>query len=214
MTDGSRLTIMVSSAVYGMEELLDLIYTLLTSFGYEVWMSHKGTVPVFSTRSAFENCIAAVENCDLFLGLITPNYGSGKDEGDISITHQELKTALALNKPRWLLVHDHVVFARSLLNNLGYTANSERNTLTLRKNQIMDDLRVIDMYEEAILEGTGIPVQARGGNWVQKFSSNDDAALFATAQFSRYQEVEAFVRENLGDRGRVSHVIEERGDRP
>jgi hypothetical protein len=59
------------------EELLDRVYTLLTSFGYEVWMSHKGSVPVFSNRTAFENCLQAVKNCDLFLGIITPNYGSG-----------------------------------------------------------------------------------------------------------------------------------------
>ena len=43
-----KLKIMVSSTVYGIEELLDRVYTLLTSFGYDVWMSHKGTVPVFS----------------------------------------------------------------------------------------------------------------------------------------------------------------------
>ena len=48
MQDNRKLTIMVSSTVYGIEELLDRIYTLLTAFGYEVWMSHKGTVPVFS----------------------------------------------------------------------------------------------------------------------------------------------------------------------
>lgn len=79
MQDNKKLTVMVSSTVYGIEELLDRVYTLLTAFGYEVWMSHKGTVPVFSNRSAFENCIAATENCDLFLGLITPHYGSGRD---------------------------------------------------------------------------------------------------------------------------------------
>ena len=45
-----KLTIMVSSTVYGIEELLDRVYTLLTAYGYEVWMSHKGTIPHCSTR--------------------------------------------------------------------------------------------------------------------------------------------------------------------
>lgn len=31
-----KLKIMVSSTVYGIEELLERVYTLLTSFGYEV----------------------------------------------------------------------------------------------------------------------------------------------------------------------------------
>ena len=97
---------MVSSTVYGVEELLDRVYTLLTAFGYEVWMSHKGTVPVFSTESAFKSCLAAVEKCDLFLGIITAQYGSGKEreEDALSITHQEtlllLKIELYLYQTR------------------------------------------------------------------------------------------------------------------
>jgi hypothetical protein len=209
MQGNKKLTVMVSSTVYGIEELLDRIYTLLTMFGYEVWISHKGTVPVFSNRSAFENCIAAVDNCDLYLGLITPHYGSGKDGDGPSITHQELKRAIELNKPRWLLVHDHVVFARQLLNHIGHKGETGRGRLILEKNRIMDDLRVIDMYEEAILSGK--PLQDRQGNWVQMYRSDDDAALFATAQFSRYQEVEAFVKENFGDSANVSRAIQDRG---
>lgn len=54
-----KLTILVSSTVYGIEELLDRVYVLLTAYGYDVWMSHKGTVPVRSDRTAFENCLAA-----------------------------------------------------------------------------------------------------------------------------------------------------------
>ncbi len=133
--------------MYGIEELLDRIYSLLTAYGYEVWMSHKGTLPVVSDRTAFENCLAAVEKCDLFLGLITPQYGSG------------------------------------------------REGLTLKKSQILDDLRVLDLYEEAIGNEKDLP--DRVGNWVQKFRTTDDGSLFVVAQFYRYQEVEDFIRENF-----------------
>ncbi|MHB1461113.1 MAG: DUF4062 domain-containing protein [Armatimonadota bacterium] len=186
---------MVSSTVYGIEELLDRIYTLLTSFGYEVWMSHKGTMPVSSNSTAFENCIRAVEKCDLFLGIVTPHYGSGIDAGDISITHHELRKAIELNKPRWLLAHDHVVFARSLIKNLRYGNAVVGDELSLTKSSVLDDLRVIDMYEDAIRAGK--PLRDRQGNWVQKFQTNEDASLFVVAQFSRYQEVEAFITENF-----------------
>ena len=53
MKNSKKLVLMVSSTVYGIEELLDRIYTLLIP-QYEVWMSHKGTMPVFSKRSAFD----------------------------------------------------------------------------------------------------------------------------------------------------------------
>ena len=204
-----KLTILVSSTVYGIEELLERIYSFLTEFGYEVWMSHKGTLPVFSSRSAFENCLVGVEKCDLFLGLITPHYGSGKTQDGLSITHQELRRAVELNKPRWLLAHDHVVFARSLLHHLGFAEAERRQSLQLEKNPVFDDLRVIDMYEEAILSDTTL--EERQGNWVQKFTNDEEAALFAAAQFFRYQEVEQFLRENFADAASVSRRVKKGG---
>lgn len=152
-----------------------------------------------ANRSNFENCIKAVEHCDLFLGLITPHCGSGKVGEGISICHQELRQAVELNTPRWLLAHDHVVFARSLLKNLRYQKSGRVVTapLSVKKTEAIDDLRVVDMYEEAILADK--PLRDRQGNWVQKFRSDGDALLFATAQFSRYQEVEEFIRENLSN---------------
>jgi hypothetical protein len=206
-----KLTVLVSSSVYGIEELLNRIHTLLTAYGYEVWMSHKGTMPVFSKLSAFENCLAAVGKCDLFLGLITPGYGSGKEEAGLSITHQELLRAIKLGKPRWLLAHDHVVFARSLLMNLGHADRKARAVLKLRRTPMLDDLRVIDMYEDAILSDK--PLRDRQGNWVQKYRGEEEATLFATAQFFRYQEVEAFVKENFADAAKVAQTVKKGGRR-
>lgn len=197
-----KLTIVVSSTVYGIEELLERVYTLLTSYGYEVWMSHKGTLPVRSDRTAFENCLAAVEKCDLFLGIITPYYGSGRDPmkpEELSITHQEMRLAIELKKPRWILAHDHVVFARSLLANLGFPGIDGRKQLSLRKTPILDDLRILDMYEEATMDAEDTPLADRDGNWVQKFQNTEDGSLFVGAQFFRYQEVEQFIKDNFAN---------------
>ncbi len=198
-----KLVVMVSSTVYGIEELLERVYAILTSFGYEVWMSHKGTLPVLPDKTAFENCFQAVEACDLFLAIITTHYGSGKeDKGALSITHQELLKAIEQNKPRWILAHDQVVFARTLLINLEYDTAKKRSKLSLKKNPVIDDLRVIDMYEAAIRHD--IQIKDRKGNWVQKFVTSEDAQLFASSQFYRYQEVEHFLQEQLKDYAAVS----------
>ncbi len=207
-----RLTLMVSSTVYGYEELLERIYAVLTEFGYEVWMSHKGTTPVSSTRGALENSIHAVEQCDLFLCLILPTYGTGSgSKADRSITHDELLKAIDLNKPRWILAHDHVVFARTLLANIGYGDATARATLALKPSAVIDDLRVIDMYESAVRHD--VAFQDRKGNWVQKFVSPNDALLYASAQFYRYQEAECFVDEHLADTKAVSAHLK-KGDKP
>ena len=199
----SKPILLVSSIVYGYEELLDRVYAILTAFGYEVWMSHKGTLPVNPRRTAFENCVDAVEKCDLFLGIITPNYGSGRVDKELSIVHREIKRAVELNKPRWILAHSHVVFARRLLRDLGYRTSEERGSLNLKKGaKSIADMRVIDMYEEAIRHN--LPLSERHGNWVQEFETDEDALLYATAQFSRFQDVERFLEENLHDSDQFS----------
>ena len=154
--------------------------------------------------------------CDLFLSLITPQYGSGKGGAELSITHQELLKAIELKKPRWVLAHDHVVFARSFLAGLRQapapgSANADLHKLDpallslVKGTKVMDDLRIIDLYEAAIQQG--VPLSERKGNWVQKFWDDSDALLYATAQFSRYQEVEKFVTENFTDIAAVAKRV-------
>jgi hypothetical protein len=68
---------MVGSTVYGFENDLTTIVALLKRLGYDVLNSHVGTIKVVPTLSNLENCLKAVEECDLFLGIIRPYYGSG-----------------------------------------------------------------------------------------------------------------------------------------
>jgi hypothetical protein len=193
-SSGPRLKILVSSVVYGYEELLESLYALLDTYGYEVLMSHKGTVRIDPDRTAMDNCLEAVEGCDLFLGLILPRYGSGKETPDAkSITHREALRAIELNKPRWFLVHEYVVVARQLLQPYrDLAANSGefrlRGPLEFQRTAILEDLRVLELYEAAMRHDIG-EIADRKGNWVQPYGPEDDARLFATAQFRRYREL-------------------------
>ncbi|MFZ4506606.1 MAG: DUF4062 domain-containing protein [Fimbriimonas sp.] len=207
------MTVLVSSAVYGLEELLDQVYGTLAGFGYEVWMSHRGTVPVTSSGTAFEQCLAAVEKCDLFLSIISTRYGSGQVKDGPSITHHELLRAIELGKPRWILAHDHVPFARSLLADYGLGSAEDRRRLQAnarRKSQVFQDLQLIDMYEAAIRADVE-PLEERTGNWVQKYRDEEDALLFASAQFSRYDEVRRFLEDNLRDPESIRQRVAELG---
>jgi len=207
------LKLMVSSSVYGIEDYLDQIFALLGQFGYEVWMSHKGTIPIYPNQTALESCLTAVENCDLFLSIITPRYGSGVVQDQLSITHQELLKAIEKKRPRWILAHNNVIFARSmfrklgakdgkqrteLLEKLGFSDEKSMKALNKREELVIDDFRVIDMYDTAIRNDL-VVYQDREGNWVQKYSDDRDINLFATFQFSRYRQVESYVNEQLKD---------------
>jgi Domain of unknown function (DUF4062) len=187
-TKKQPLRIMVASSVYGFEDQLNQICATLTGFGYEVWNSHLKTMPVNPKLSNLENCLLAVQNCDIFLGIIWPSYGSGVI-GDYSITHQEFRKALALDKPRWIIAHHYVTIARQLLKPYRKTF---LNNDTFKKTKILDDLRVIEMYEDSILNDQ--PIESRTGNWVPEFQKIDDLMVYINTQ--------------LKDKKRVVEIVE------
>lgn len=195
-----RVRILVSSVVHGYADFLESVYAILEEYGYEVVMSHRGTVPINPDISAMSSCEEAVDGCDIFLGIILPRYGSGREEGNpYSITHRETIRAIERNKPRWFLVHEHVVIARDLLSpyrdeNKLYD-ESKRPSYVLKEGikfqatPYLQDLRVLGLYELAMRHDKA-QVRDRKGNWVQPFATDEDARLFATTQFRRYREIE------------------------
>ncbi len=104
MEQGSeRIRILVASTVYGYQDQLSAIFSQLDSYGYDVMNSHLGSVYAGADKSNKENCLEAVNDCDAFLGIIRPDYGSGII-GETSITHEEVLKAILLRKARWFLV--------------------------------------------------------------------------------------------------------------
>jgi len=184
-------TVMVSSTVYGIEPFLDQVYATLQGYGYSVWMSHRGTIPVNPKKNNFENCLEAVERCDAFLGIITGRYGSGVAPGERSITHQEMMHAVLRDKLRWFLVHRDVTVARDLLKQFRFKRNGAPKRLNFRKTAILEDLRVLEMYECAIQQS--LPLSQRTGNWVQSYTTHGDALGFIQAQFENPQRLKALL---------------------
>lgn len=145
-----RKTIMVSSTVYGVEDLLESIYDMLDE-EYNVVMSHKGTVTNCSANSCYTDCEEAVRHCDIFLGIITPSYGSGitKIEPSYSITHKEMLLAKSLNKRRFFLINEKIIFADNFLQEMGL----EIDTLSAEQKRIktfISSLSVIQMYRDIL----------------------------------------------------------------
>lgn len=183
---------MVSSTVYGQEQVLDQIYGILNGFKYEVWMSHAGTVPIY-TAHPFKDCLRAVSDCDFYFGIFFSRYGSGQGDGsDKAITHSELERAIELEKPRYVLAHEHIVNSRRFLMDLGFADQAARATLKLKKGaSIIDDLRLIDMYEAATREN--LPMNERKNSWVQKFRTNDEVFRFVEKQFADMDRLRALL---------------------
>jgi hypothetical protein len=168
-----KIKIMVSSTVYHFKTELEQLCSTLQGYEYQVLNSHIGTIYVPPGMSPQDACLAAVEECDFFFGIILPFYGSG-------ITHLEFQRAIALNKPRGFLAHHDVAFSRQLLQQFMYGTGGRTAFKLDKKTPVMDDLRVIDMYNEAV--GDGLPLNKR--LWAQEFYKFPlDGMPFIATQF-------------------------------
>ena len=188
-----KVKIMVGSTVYGFEDQLSQIVAQLTTLGYDVICSYHGTVKVNPDLSNLDNCLKAVEECDLFLGIIRPYFGTG-NIGDKNITFEEIKRAIELEKPYWFLVHRDVVFARQLFKNMKLKSEDE---IEITENKFFDK-KCIEVYEYVIKNH--IHVTLRNGNWAQEFYRLDEMMVYINAQFSD----QVFIGEVLNQRNKAN----------
>jgi hypothetical protein len=180
--ENKPLKLFVASTVYNHRDLLRQICGILKSYGYEVINSEYGTLYHPFGQSNLNASLNAVKDCDIFFGIINPFYSSG-------ITHQEIKRAIELNKPRRFMVHSFVTFSRKLLEQFMYSGSAPkiRTNFKIEKTSVMDDIRVIDMYNEVIQND--ITVENRRDHWVQEYFRADEAFQYISTIFSDVEKV-------------------------
>ena len=198
--DRNHIKIFVSSTVYDFESQLDTVYSTLDSYGYDVMMSHKGTIPLDSKLSNLENCLIGVEKCDVFLGFIRPLIGTGVlKPGERSITAQEFEKAYAMNMPRFVLADYRVVFAREFArmmkispSEIPYVVKKERTDgrIVERPNRVVHP-ECIDLYNVAIQQNS-LPTN-RKGNWVQEYKNIQDVMMHVEAQFKDVERIKQLI---------------------
>jgi len=190
MTPKNNIKVLVASTIYGYQDQLSAIYAQLDSYGYDVMNSHMGTVYAGADKSNLANCLDAVDECDAFLGIIRPEYGSGVI-GETSITHEEVIRAILLKKARWFLVDSKVVFARQLLNKSEIV---DRHTLKpikteniiIRPNSLID-VRCIDIYN--LVTKDKVSAKERVGHWAQEFYDLPGLQRYVEGQFRDVEKV-------------------------
>lgn len=190
-----KIKIMVGSTVYGFEDQLSQIVAQLQLLNYEVLNSYNGSIKVNPHLSNLENSLNAVKECDLFLGIIRPYYGTG-NIGEKNITFEEIKLAIKLNKPYWFLVHRDVVFARLLFSKMTLKTGDK---IVIEPNRFFDQ-RTIEIYEYVIKNHE--PVTLRNGNWAQEFYRLDEMMTYINTQFTDMDFVQNIMSEKINKNGK------------
>jgi hypothetical protein len=183
MAKKRKIKVMVASTVYQNRDLLLQICGILNTYGYHVINSEYGTLHPPLGMNNTEACIAAVAECDIFFGIINPMYSTG-------ITHLEFQSAIAIDKPRRFIAHSFVIFSRKLLAQYMYAdaAKTQRNNFEIQPTSVMDSVKVIDMYNDAVQ--INLSYEERKYHWVQEFFRPDEALRHVETLFRDIKRVE------------------------
>jgi len=188
-----KLKVMVASTIFGFEDQLEQVCSTLQGYGYEVWNSHLKTIPVHPGLSNTENCLRAVESCDVFFGIIRPRYGAVPN-GELSITHQEMLRAIELKRPRWFIAHRDIAIARQLLKQYMILEDKSINPdFTFKKTEVLDDIRLVKLYNDTILND--VDPAERIGHWVDEYFRIGDVLRVIQTQFADPKRVRAIVEQ-------------------
>ena len=214
---GGNPTIMVSSSMYGFKDQILTIRDYLVSIGYNVITSLDGTIFADPHLGNFENCLNAVEACDVFLGIIRPYCGTGKSE-DGSITFQEFQHARSCHKPSWFVIDSRVghfrdlFFALKLKRSVGY--DEMNRAMQCWVEQFCKDKNkkpgVLDLFEpdrtrrffdpecfamQDFVNQKDVPRDEVVNNWMQDFDDITDIHRFLRSQFSDKNKIEQIIKE-------------------
>jgi len=183
MAKKRKIKIMVASTVYQNRDLLLQICGILNTYGYHVINSEYGTLHPPLGMNNTDACITAVAECDIFFGIINPMYSTG-------ITHLEFQRAIAIDKPRRFIAHSFVTFSRKLLAQYIYddAAKTQRNDFEIQSTSVMDSVKVIDMYNDAVQ--INLAYEERKYHWVQEFFRPDEALRHVETLFRDIKRVE------------------------
>ena len=203
----NHIKIFVSSTVYDFETDLRRIFATLDGYGYDVYMSKEGTIPLDSRFSNLVNCVNGVEECDVFLGIVRPRIGSGVlEKKGRSITAQEFDKAIEIDMPRFILADYRVEFAHKFLklmdmgvdkiplNKIRKSIVAGKEVNLIKPNDIIHG-ECVEIYRLAIQDHV-IPPTVRIGNWAQPYKDSEDIQRFIESQFKDVERIKSIIHGN------------------
>ena len=164
---GDTTKVFVSSTAYDLRDLRSVIYaTLAKSDEFFPIMSDRGSLVVDSRAHSYDNCLAEVEECDLFILIIAGRFGGEYGDENISITQKEYRVARSRGKPILTFVQSDVLVAKELLKPYF------KDGVPFKPSKIVEDERIFSFIDEVRRQDTG--------NWI--FSYHDAAHLMEILQ--------------------------------
>ena len=159
--------VFVSSTYYDLKQVRYNIGDYIKSLGYDPVMHERSGVTYTHTGPLEKDCYHELANCDIVICIIGNNFGSQSSENDLSITMNEIQTAIKNKKIVYIFIAKDVY-----IENRTYERNKETGNF---KSAYTDNIKVHEFISD--LKAINVHV-------IEPFETTDDIVNILKLQFA------------------------------
>jgi hypothetical protein len=158
----------VSSTFYDLRVVRSDLERGVRDLGYDPVLHERGHVPYTKESTLEENCYREISNVDILVAIIGGRFGANASDGDHSISQQEIRTALRLNKQIYIFIDAGVLYEYRT-----YLLNLEKIDI---KYAAVDNVQIFKFIDE---------VNAlKGNNAMFPFETSNDIMILLREQLA------------------------------
>ena len=187
--------VFVSSTYYDLRQHRNNIAEFIKSLGYDPIMHERSGVAYTQTNTLEEDCYHELASCDIVVCIIGNHFGSKSSESELSITMEELRTAIKSKKKIYVFVSNDVY-----IENKTYKLNKDNGEF---KSAYTDNIKI----HEYILELT----ETVKNHVIVPFDNTDQIISVLRGQFAGlFQNLLA--RESAMTESKTAYDLQESAD--
>lgn len=126
--------VFISSTYYDLKQVRNNIGDFIKGLGYEPIMHEKSGVTYTQSTPLENDCYNELSTCDIVVCILGNHFGSKSSENDLSITMNELETAIKHKKKVYVFISNDVY-----IENRTYEINKDNGTF---KSAYTDDIKI------------------------------------------------------------------------
>lgn len=132
--------VFISSTYYDLKQVRNIVGTFISSLGYEPVMHERADVAYSQSVPLENDCYNEVAGCDIIVCIIGNHFGSSASGNDLSITMNEVMTAIKEKKKVYIFISNDVY-----IENRTYIQNKDSGTF---KSAYTDNIKIHEFIEE------------------------------------------------------------------
>ena len=132
--------VFISSTFYDLKQVRNNIGDFIKSLGYEPVMHERSGVAYSQTAPLENDCYHELASCDIVVCIIGNHFGSQSLDNDLSITMNEIQTAIKNKKKVYIFIANDVYTEHRT-----YLLNKDTGTF---KSAYTDDIRIHEFIAE------------------------------------------------------------------